>query len=364
MAEVLSGVGVVSKSPFLETGTGTGTGRGTRLPSTSVLPQWAYAADADADTRDRLGPTPTLRQVKTIFRDAVHAQDAMYSEHGWNCTVHAPLLKLAMATRCFLDDGDDGTDGDDGGGDGDEDGSNGENDGNKDTPLGLDFVPCTTARIINEYRPNSPAPSKMIDYVLTLALSPTDGGNGPHIDPLRRIKHLCLSSPLGSINHTDFAPLQFTPIAVSIETKKPGRSGGDEEAQLQMGVWQASQWKQLANLLYRVHLERIQDGDLQKTSSPRSTTSLAQEQARATHLAQDAISNLPFLPAIIVSGHDWSFAATTRDGSCTTLWADTQFGTTRTIRGIYSIVYGLQRLARWSREVFQPWYAHHILQET
>lgn len=232
-----SGYGVVDPTLFHAAGQ--------KLPSASVLPPWAFAPEPAA--RARLGPTPNLHQVGEIVSDAAHAQHLGYLEDEWNCTVHTPLLKLALDVGCLNDDDDE-----------DEEASDREDDGHQQqpkgaamvcnritsriTPLGVDFVPCTTAKIIKEYILTA-APAKMIDFAIVLGMANLGPGDK------RRIEQLCAGAPLGSINHTDFAPLMSHPIAVSIETKKPGKSGGDNDAQLQVGVWQASQWKQLQYLV-------------------------------------------------------------------------------------------------------------------
>jgi hypothetical protein len=84
------------------------------------------------------------------------------------------------------------------------------------------------------------------------------------------------------INHTDYDPLRKRPLTLSIETKKPGE--GLENATLQVGAWHAAQWRFL--------------------------------DAMAGRLGEDS-TGLPFLPAIIIQGHDWNFAATTREGTKT-----------------------------------------------
>ncbi|KAJ4307385.1 hypothetical protein N0V84_012775, partial [Fusarium piperis] len=67
--------------------------------------------------------------------------------------------------------------------------------------------------------------AKMVDFCITL-----DG------EPTRRqvVEHL-KSNNHKSINHTDYQPLRFRPIAISIETKTP--DGSTEEAKTQLSVW-------------------------------------------------------------------------------------------------------------------------------
>ncbi|KAK3365067.1 hypothetical protein B0T24DRAFT_500990, partial [Lasiosphaeria ovina] len=53
--------------------------------------------------------------------------------------------------------------------------------------------------------------------------------------------------PNASFNHTDFAPLRRLPIALSIESKTTGHQL--LEAEVQVGVWLAAQWRMLKSLL-------------------------------------------------------------------------------------------------------------------
>ncbi|KAF5023713.1 hypothetical protein F66182_4217 [Fusarium sp. NRRL 66182] len=132
-----------------------------------------------------------------------------------------------------------------------------------------------------------------------------------------------LYNTLGLVNHTAFHPLAYNPISLSIETK---RYGGDlRRAHVQMAAWHASQWTFLESQ------------------------------------AQDAVSKLPFLPGIIVQGHEWKFIASTRNNKETTLWSSSQFGDTLSVVGVFQIVAGLYRLRRWSVDVYWPWYREYVL---
>jgi len=50
----------------------------------------------DAETRDSIGPTPSLPDVVNILDDAMWCQETGQFEHGWNCAVHFSLLRLAL----------------------------------------------------------------------------------------------------------------------------------------------------------------------------------------------------------------------------------------------------------------------------
>lgn len=88
-----------------------------------------------------------------------------------------------------------------------------------------------------------------------------------------------------SINHTDYEPLATRPIALSIETKKPGVDLANAEHQLI--TWHTAQWRVLEHLV-----------SLSGTSLP-----------------------LPdFLPGIIIQGHEWIFVASTYSDGITVSW--------------------------------------------
>jgi len=50
----------------------------------------------DARTRDAVGPTPPLTEVMKILDDSMWCQETDQFEHGWNCAVHFPVLRLAL----------------------------------------------------------------------------------------------------------------------------------------------------------------------------------------------------------------------------------------------------------------------------
>jgi len=130
--------------------------------------------------------------------------------------------------------------------------------------------------------------------------------------------------PEASINHTDFAPLRRRPIALSIESKTTGHQL--LEAEVQVGVWLAAQWRMLESL------------------------------------SQDRTAAMPpFLPAIIIQGHDWHFVSTTRSGECTTLWAKQTFGSSETVLGIYQVVCVLRYLGQWAAQHYWPSFRQCIL---
>lgn len=181
------------------------------------------------------------------------------------------------------------------------------------------FAPCTTAKIIREYLPTSSS-AKMVDFCVYLDPA-ADQAATEAIQTLRR------SLPFQVINHSGFQPFRKQPIAISIETKSRSRAQS-EAAELQLGTWHSAQWR---------FLERL------------------------VNHSGGTFEGLPFLPAVVVQGHDWSFAATTREGRKTVLWLEHPFGSTSDVVGVYKTVWCVQRLARWASEVYWPWFRANCL---
>src|SRR5580700_3061459 len=101
--------------------------------------------------------------------------------------------------------------------------------------------------------------SKMVDYALIIS-APSDTSFQ------QRIIHTLKTTRSSSINHTAADYIRFTPIAISIETK---RAAIDEDsANIQLGLWVCAHF------------------------------------ARLRQLTSGAVS-LPVLPLLIVQGHQW-----------------------------------------------------------
>lgn len=113
--------------------------------------------------------------------------------------------------------------------------------------------------------------NKKIDYALFIDPS-QDQDDSNAVDLLWHRK--------GSINHTDFTPLQKRPIAISVETKRTNENL--QRANIQMGVWQGAQWRVLEQLA-----------------------------------GPEALAKLEFLPALVVQGHEWKFVASSYSNSKT-----------------------------------------------
>lgn len=297
--------------------------------------------DNQQQKREALGPTPSVEDVLSIAEWAAICAAQPAEEAQWNSAVHFPILSLAvngrrrMVPRAQAD---------------------------QRTQVGISQ--CTTGRIVREYLPAKETSGKQVDFCFHLDVDETAE---------ERIDSIRASLPMQTINHTDLEGLITRPIALSFESKRLDSINGSVEAKLQIGMWHAAQWKLLKRLV----------GQQQQ---PQSLSPLSP-------------SSLPaFLPAVIISGQDWAFAATTQKQGKTVcffvehsstpspypqsfilqavsgqlltclyycspqiLWTDFPFGHTRDAVGVYKLICGLQRLKVWAEKEYWPWYRHVVL---
>lgn len=272
-------------------------------------PAGAQSPELDLDLhlhQDKpFGVSPTVADVRWVLAEAQECQEMQQGEAGWNTAVHFPILHKAIygAVR-------------------------------KKQLVGT--MQCTTANMIKEYLPTN-TPGKKVDFCLYL--SPDEAGDAVAASVIQDYRRRL---PCAVVNHTDFVPLRSRPVAVSVETK---RRGADQpaEADLQMGTCHAAQW----NLLSRLVMDHETGAD--------------KGNGKSRGVGGKALDRLPFLPGIVVNGHSWNFVATTREGRKTILWQERCFGDTSNPLGVYKAVAGVQRLARWARDIYWPWYRENVL---
>ncbi|KAK2022625.1 hypothetical protein LX32DRAFT_645355 [Colletotrichum zoysiae] len=167
------------------------------------------------------------------------------------------------------------------------------------------------------------AGSRMVDYCM-LVDCPVIASEEPSLDDaIRRARNL---SGRDTLNHTPLFLLRDKPISLSIECKK--RDGGLHNADLQISSWHAAQWRYLSMMC-------------RKTGAD--------------------LSGLPFLPGLVVSGAEWYFVATTRNGNRTTLWTRRCIGATTNVVGTYQIIRTIQYFSWWTQTMYWPWYMENVL---
>ncbi|EKG09620.1 hypothetical protein MPH_13323 [Macrophomina phaseolina MS6] len=158
--------------------------------------------------------------------------------------------------------------------------------------------------------------SKMVDFAVVL-----DARSDERLANLVRAK--LRHDGLSAINHTTAEHVRFSPIAVSIETKRAAIE--EDVANAQLAVWVSAHFR---------WLQRLSNGG----------------------------SALPTLPLVIVQGHEWKLMlAELEDGSEMRIFRHLSLGTTRSVLGIYQLAASLRRLAEWANDTYRPWLERALL---
>ncbi|KAF4448081.1 hypothetical protein F53441_8473 [Fusarium austroafricanum] len=231
---------------------------------------WRFAFKEEGVADSLPGRLPLPDEISLIYDLARHCHDTSHEEVAWNMEVHYRLLQAILREP------------------------------NTSTGTAFNFTACTTARAHRRFVPYS-STAKMVDFCLYDSTTSS-----------LALQALGRRTPTLTVNHTDFAPLQLSPIVLSIETKRPGKEL--DAAQLQMGVWHAAQWAFLRSVI---------------GLTPQPLT--AEEEVLRKQKADTALKELGFIPGIIVQGHRWLFVFSTLEGDKTVLWTERQFGTTQSI---------------------------------
>ncbi|KAF4985138.1 hypothetical protein FDECE_16789 [Fusarium decemcellulare] len=157
--------------------------------------------------RETLGHVPSPDAVQKIVAKAAECSANGHPEVNWNIDVHSRVLEMAFEP------------------------------GNGVAGL-ISSMGSSTASIIQEYH-RTTSRSKKVDFCIYIEPTKDPSYTGIEAD----IERLSDTLACSVINHTDFYPLRSRPIALSIETKKPGDSW--EKAKLQMGIWE---WSHLTRI--------------------------------------------------------------------------------------------------------------------
>ncbi|KAK4068612.1 uncharacterized protein Triagg1_7260 [Trichoderma aggressivum f. europaeum] len=250
------------------------------------------------------GRVPSLEEVESILEKAVECEKCQYEELMWNARVHLPLLDGIFEDR-FGEQCDD-----------------------------FNAMICTTARPHAEFEP-MPSTGRMVDICVHASLDQDE----PFEAALAEFSGI---TPTLTVNHTDFEPLQLRPLVLSIGTRRPGLEW--DKAQLQMGVWHASQWAFLRwavgeKLRKQRPAQGAEGGGEGEEGEEGEEGGEGGEKSRAQQLT--ALSKLGFIPGIIVQGNRWHLVMSTYHEGKTTLWAEWVFGTTKSLMDIYCVVAGL-----------------------
>lgn len=239
------------------------------------------------------------QRVLRVLGAARECKDGDYPESAWNSEVHSRVLRIAL-------------------------------EGREPTPVW--YKDLTSARISERgLLPNIPGfspKSKMVDYGIVIQ---------PTIDSILEtsIKRLCREQQLDSVNQTNSNHVRFTPIAVSIETKRAAIE--EDQAILQLNTWVSAHFAKLDSLV---------------GSSAPNDKATAEVKAKAT---------MPILPLVKVQGHDWKLLIAEKKTDRILIHGELAIGSTQSHLGIYQILAALRRLAQWVNDEYRPWWIREIL---
>ncbi|KXS93975.1 hypothetical protein AC579_2072 [Pseudocercospora musae] len=247
----------------------------------------------EGEKRDQLGTVPDLAWARKRFERAQHCLARVFAEAEWNCFVYSRLLEKALEGTRY------------------------------NTRANCAYIPSARIHppdLVPLATRTSLSESKKVDFCITLELN-----DDPSWD-LDELQQSLYSVGVDSLNHTDYAGIRWTPIAVSIETKMP--YAGTIEASLQLSTWGAAHIKFLRQMLSKV--------------------------------GNAAVPIIP-LPLVVVVGNEWEMYYMQDCGAKkAVMWTSIPIGDTSTLGGIYQVITGIQRLIQWAEQVYRPWFEENI----
>ncbi|KAL7813975.1 hypothetical protein V8C44DRAFT_348959 [Trichoderma aethiopicum] len=278
------------------------------------LNETTYCFKSEDDPADDLpGQIPSLDDIKNVLAMATECERYNHEEASWNAEVYLRLLHGIFGT-----------------------------------PIGKQYsnfnaMVCTTARPHADFQPIMSI-SKMIDLCVYASYD-----QSIEVDAVTKF---CRTAPTLSINHTNFEPLQLSPLILSIATGK--HDAESDKTQLQIGIWHAAQWNFLQ---WAVHEKLLQQHQEKDGHTPLTTDE--EDDIRAKTLT--ALSKLSFIPGIIIQGNYWKLVISTYAEGKTKLFSGFVFGKTESLMDIYAIVAGVRELTAWGRDTYLPWFKENIL---
>ncbi|KAF1952945.1 hypothetical protein CC80DRAFT_507689 [Byssothecium circinans] len=186
---------------------------------------------------------------------------------------------------------------------------------------GFSYYNITTARVIKELVPGNEygelLKGKMIDFAVTL---------GPPLIPTAHVIHRLAASPRKlqrTTNPSDYSPLCYEPVVLSIETKSP--DGGSENGEVQLSIWAMAYFNRLRQLI------------------------------------QDPVAMT--LPLLLITDARWKLYFASDLAHEIHLIDAVDIGTTADIIGCYTILEALRVMFKWVEKTFAPWFAEGVKPE-
>jgi hypothetical protein len=241
------------------------------------------------DLDDCISDTPSKKtdeQLKDEFklmREVRNATSTCRTKHldgpSWNELVYGPMLKQAVLFR-----------------------------------PGFEYYNITTARVTEELVPGNEygerLKSKMIDFAVTLShpLVPKADDIKCHLSSHGRFQHTC--------NASDYPPLCYEPVILSLKNESSGVSSEDCDAQLSFWIM--------------AHFNRLRQ------------------------IIQDPVAMT--VPLLLITDAGWKLYFASDLADEIHLIAAVNIGSTADILGCYTILEALKVLFDWVEEKFVPWF--------
>lgn len=251
------------------------------------------------DTEDPQIHHARWQRILRVLDAARECKDGDYPKSAWNSEVHSRVLRIAL-------------------------------EGRESTQVW--YKDLTSARISERgLLPNIPGFSpklKMVDYGIVIQ---------PTVDSILEasIERLCREQQLESVNQTNPNHVRFTPMAVSIVTKRAAIE--EDQAILQLNNWVSAHFAKLDSLV---------------GSYAPNEKAKAEVKAKAT---------MPILPLVKIQGHDWKLLIAEKKTDLILIHGELAIGSTQSHLGVYQILAALRRLARWVNDEYRPWWIREIL---
>lgn len=237
-----------------------------------------YVAETSSNKTDE-----QLKDEFKLMREIRNATSTCQTKHlhepSWNELVHSQMLKQAVLSR-----------------------------------PGFGYYNITTARVTKELVPGNEygelLKGKMIDFAVTL---------GPPLIPTAPvIKRLASSHSRlrRTCNPSDYSPLCYEPVVLSLETKSP--DGGSEDGEVQLSVWAMAYFNRLRQLV------------------------------------RDPVTMT--LPLLLITDARWNLYFASDLADEIHLIHAVDIGSTANILGCYTILEALRALFDWVEQNFVPWF--------
>ncbi|KAL7946183.1 hypothetical protein V8C42DRAFT_352525 [Trichoderma barbatum] len=275
---------------------------------------WNYCFKP-ADEVDALpGRIPSFEEIERIYKRSHDCETDHHEKASWDCLVNLRLLQ-AIFEDDLCEQCDD-----------------------------FNVVLCSSAQPHRAFKPTLSI-TNMIDICVYATLDQNQAVKAA-------MKELAKISPTISVNHTNVFGLLFCPLMLSIKTKEHCYDLGREP--LQIGAWHASQW---AFPEWAIGQKLLRQRLVEGLNAP--ITDEEQEEFKAAKLAP--LSKLGFILGIIIEGNRWCLVLSTYNNRKTILWANWNFGSTKSLMHLYAIVVGIRQLTAWARDTYLPWFKENIL---